>query len=181
MKLKTALKHVPAQMLARAANVKPKSIGVGNRVYGIPGVPGGFKLRGLTLGNMPAELSDYINTPGTPGSSNFFLYGLNDDEDILSESPSFWESVNSVISTAADAAKAIVPVYLQTQQAKAAQDALAAGRITPYQYQQIASQPSATIAFAPTAGFARGLGISGGVLALGAAAAAAFFLLRKRR
>ncbi|MGH8744738.1 MAG: hypothetical protein ACREUY_10720 [Burkholderiales bacterium] len=175
MRIRTALKFSPAQQLARAANVRPKSIGVGNRVYGIPGVPGGLK-----LGNMPAELSDYINTPGTPGSSTFYMYGLG-QEDVTSDSPSFWDSVNSVLKTTAEAAKTIVPAVLQAQQARAAANALEAGRITPAQYQQVVTQPVATVAIAPSAGMVRGLGISGGVLALVAAGAAAFLLLRRKR
>ena len=174
MKLKTALKYSPAAILARAANVRPRTIGTAKRIFGIPGAPGGLK-----LGNMPSDLSDYINTPGTPGSSTFFLYGLGQDEDVVSDSPSFWESVNQVLKTTAEAAKTIVPAVLQAQQQKAASEALAAGRITPYQYQQVASTPVATVAIAPSAGLVRGMGI-GGIVLLAAAGIGAFFLLRRR-
>lgn len=194
MKITQALRYVPAAMLSRAAHVKPYAIGVGNRVYGVPGVPAGVRLgtavpkgglRGLPmnrgqmkLGNLPADLSDYINTPGTPGSSTFYLYGLNADDDVT-DSSSFWDSVTSVVQSAADAAKAIVPVYMQTQQQKAAADALKAGRISAATYQQMTSQPVATVAFAPTPGFATGMGI-GGIALLAGAGFLGYMLLKKR-
>lgn len=145
----------------------------------------------LRVGNMPAELADYINTPGTPGSSTFYMYGVDDDmlgyigqddTDVTpSTSPSFIQSVQSLFTSAADAAKTIVPAVLQAQNVKAAQDALRAGQITPYQYTQMTQQPAATVALTPSAGLATGLKIGGGTLALLGAGLLAVLLLRKRR
>jgi hypothetical protein len=182
-----------AAMLARAANVRPTTIGTGRRVFGVPGAP-----RGLRLGNMPAELSDYINSPGTPGSSTFFLYGLGQDDSMIptdnasammapatdvttSTSPSFMTSIESLFTTATDAAKTIVPAVLQQQRASQAQADLTAGKITPAQYNQIVGTPLATFGITPSAGLAQGLKIGGGTLAILGVAALALMFIRKRR
>jgi hypothetical protein len=194
--LRKAIPFTAAARLARAADVRPVAIGVPGMVFGAPGAP-----RGLKLGNMPAELSDYINSPGTPGSSTFFLYGLGQDESDLyaseptdyasasvspatdvtsSSSSSFMQSIQSLFSSAADAAKTIVPAVLQQQRAAQASKQLAAGQITPYQYQQITGQPTATFALAPSAGLATGLKIGGGTFALLGLGALAYLFMRKR-
>jgi hypothetical protein len=195
--LRKAIPFTQAAMLARAADVRPVAMGRPGMVFGIPGQP-----RGLKLGNMPAGLSDYINSPGTPGSSTFYLYGLTglgglgqeddmyaptdyasssaSDDVSPSTSPSFMQSITSLFGQTVDAAKTIVPAVLQQQRVAAASKQLAAGQITPYQYQQITGQPTATFALTPSAGLATGLKIGGGTIALLGAAALAFLFLRKR-
>lgn len=148
----------------------------------------------LRLGNMSAALSDYINTPGTPGSSNFFLYGLGQDEsdwwsssspsDVAmdnpvtpSSSPSFWDSLSKIATTAVQAAPAVLQVVNQQN----AVSALNAGKITPAQYQMLMQQPTATIALQPSAGLATGLKIGGGTIAALGIGALALILLKKKR
>jgi hypothetical protein len=151
----------------------------------------------IKLGNMSAALSDYINTPGTPGSSTFFLYGLGQDDsfnfttalspsDVAmspdaavtpSSSPSFWDSLTKVAQSAVQAAPAVLQVINQQN----AVSALNAGKITPAQYQMLMTQPTATIALQPSAGLATGLKVGGGTIALLGAGALALLLLRKRR
>jgi hypothetical protein len=200
MQLQTAVvpfqgvnRYSESALMAKAARVSPTSsyFGKGSRVYGTPGLA-----RGLRLGNMPAVLSDYINSPGTPGSSSFYLYGLAQDDSMIptdyassavdpstdvttSSSPSFFTALQQIATSAAEAAKTIVPAVIQQQNVKNAAAALRAGQITPYQYQQITSQPSATFALAPSAGLATGLKISGATLAV-LAAAGLFLFMRKR-
>jgi hypothetical protein len=183
--------------LAQAAHVSPQAnFGQGNRVFGVPGRPHGVQISpNIKLANMVQGLSDYINTPGTPGSSTFYLYGLGQDDSMIdtglspaasamapsadvtpSTSPSFMTSLTNLFQTAAQ----VAPAVLNTVNQANAASLLSQGKITQAQYQQVMSNPTATFALQPSAGFATGLKIGGGTLALLGIGALALLFLKKR-
>jgi hypothetical protein len=129
-------------------------------------------LRGLSLGNVKAtQLSDYINSPGLPGSSTFFMYGLNDDgtQDTTAPATDFWATLSQNVT---DVVKAAAPAYTAIELAKINADRARQG-LPPYQPQPLGIQGS----IAPGT---LGAGL-GGILLIGAIGLGAVFLLRKRR
>ena len=188
-----------ANALARAANATNTQIGRGNVIRGIPGFPAGIRLggsapgggalrtvgKGMKLGNLPANLSDYINSPGTPGSSTFYMYGLGDDgtttgdtssSDVTTSSPSFASALQSIVQSVSSAVPAVANAVTQLTAQKTAQAQLQAGQISATQYAQITGQqpPAALLPVASRIGF---LAIP---LFIVAVAIVSFFLMRKR-
>jgi len=183
--LAQAIPFTRSAVLARTVNASNTKIGRSGVVRGIPGFPAGIK-----LGNLPSSLSDYINTPGTPGSSTFYMYGLGQDDDFFatddanasattqppttSNSPSFASALQSIVGSIAS----VVPSVVQATTAMTAQKQLAAGQISPTQYAQItgAAPPAGTLPI-----FSRtGAGLGVGTIALIGAGILAFFMLKKR-
>ena len=77
------------------------------------------------LGNMSVGgLADYINSPGLPGSSTFWLYGLNDDGTADSSAPAsdFWasaaQSVTDIFKAGAQAYTAVQVANINAQRAQ---------------------------------------------------------------
>lgn len=132
----------------------------------------GPPISGLRMGNVKnGPLSDYINSPGLPGSSTFWMYGLNDDgtDDSGSDATSFFSTLTQGIT---DITKAVAPAYVQVQLAKINAERLKQGLPPLTQVPALGVQGS----LAPStigAGF-------GGILLIGALGLGAILLLKRK-
>lgn len=153
---------------APAARVPAKTT-LGVRV---PPRPGGS----LRMGNV----SDYINTPGFPGSSTMFLYGMGQEPDVAPQSSGFdWRGlISSGTELVKTATTTVLPAVLQYEAYKANLERQKQG-LAPLPIEQLA--PQLRVQVAPDASTLRTAGFGIGTVALLGVGALAVWALTKRR